>query len=60
MVSQFSLQLQFKIKPSGQENGARMFFRGRKSVVEIKVRAKSSPARHYRLNIKVDRTPGTG
>jgi len=48
----------FKIKPSGQENGARMFFRGRKSVVEIKVRAKSSPARHYRLNIKIDRTPG--
>ena len=35
-----------------------MFFRGRKSDVEVKVRAKAATARHYRLNVRVDRTPG--
>ena len=45
-------EIEISVKGSGEPNGQRMFFRGRKSLVKIMVKAKGEPAdRSYRIQL---------
>ena len=51
--------IEITVRYKGEENGARMFFRGRKSTIQIYVKAKGQPKpRDYRMQFKIESTPG--